>query len=202
MSDIDLKAYFFGELPEDERRLVKAHLDADPAARAELSRLEATQAMLGFMQDEEMPRRIAFVSDKVFEPTWWQRFFASGAQLGFASAVLLAAAIAGHGWMSRPVALVPVQGSVPVEARIDAAAVREVVAVEVNKRMAEVARQVSAPANSGETAKMIAVALKEAEHKAEMDRAADRLTIEENFNLLRRLISRDQVASYQRPVGN
>ena len=96
MSDIDLKAYFFGELPEDERRRVKAHLDADPAARAELSRLEATQAMLGFMQDEEMPRRIAFVSDKVFETTWWQRFFASGAQLGFASAVLLAAAIAGH----------------------------------------------------------------------------------------------------------
>ena len=63
MNDIDLKAYFFGELPEDERRRVAAHVESDAAARAELSRLEATQALLGFVQDEELPRRIAFVSD-------------------------------------------------------------------------------------------------------------------------------------------
>lgn len=198
MSDIDLKGYFFGELPEDERRRVAAHLEADPAARAELSRLEATQAMLGFMPDEELPRRIAFVSDKVFEPTWWQRFFASGAQLGFASAAMLALAIVGHGWMSRPVP------AAPIAAQVDAAAVRQVVATEVNARMAEVLRQVSAPsaAGTGDTAKMIAVAIKEAERKAEMDRTADRLAIEDNFKLLRSMMSRDQLASYQRPVNN
>ncbi len=198
MSDIDLKAYLFGELPEEERRRVAAHLEKDAAARAELSRLEATQAMLGFMPEEELPRRIAFVSDKVFEPTLWQRFWASGPQLGFASAALLALAIVGHGWMARPVA-VPVQ-----QAKVDAAVVREVVAREVSQRLGEVARQVSAPggASDEKTSKMIAVAIKEIERKAELDRAADRLTIEENFNLLRRLISRDQVASYQRPVGN
>ncbi len=193
MSDIDLKAYFFGELPDDERRRIAAHLETDPAARAELARLEATQSMLGFVQDEELPRRIAFVSDKVFEPTWWQRFWASGAQLGFASAALLALAVLGHGWLSRPTA------QLPLTARVDAAVVRAVVAEEMGKR---VQAPVSQVADAATTSKLIAVALKEVERRAELDRAADRLTIEENFNLLRRLISRDQVASYQRPVGN
>jgi anti-sigma factor RsiW len=192
MSDIDLKAYLFGELSEEERRRVAAHLEKDPAAQAELSRLEATRAMLGFMQPEELPRRIAFVSDKVFEPTWFQRFFASGAQLGFASAALLALAIVGHGWLSRPA------GSV------DTAAVRQVVASEVNARMNEVARQVSVPGSGNEqVAKMTAVAIQQAEKKAEFDRAADRLTIEENFKLLRQMMNRDQLAMYQqRQVGN
>ena len=192
MNDIDLKAYFFGELPEDERRRVAAHVESDAAARAELSRLEATQALLGFVQDEELPRRIAFVSDKVFEPSWWQRFWASGAQLGFASAALLALAILGHGWLLRPLPA--------VVAQTDAAVVREAVVLELGK----LPRPVSVPAPPGpnDTARMIAVAMKESEHKAELDRAADRLTIEENFNLLRRLISRDQIASYQRPAGD
>ena len=195
MNDIDLKAYFFGELPDDERRRVAAHLETDPAARAELARLEATQSMLGFVQDEELPRRIAFVSDKVFEPTWWQRFWASGAQLGFASAALLALAVVGHGWLSRPTAVATV-------ATVDAAVVRAVVAEEMGKRMQAVNTPVPQVSDAAATSKLIAVALKEVERRAELDRAADRLTIEENFNLLRRLISRDQVASYQRPVGN
>lgn len=196
MSDIDLKAYFFGELPDDERRRVAAHLETDATARAELSRLEATQSMLGFVQDEELPRRIAFVSDKVFESTWWQRFWASGAQLGFASAALLALAVVGHGWLSRP-------SAGPLTATVDAAVVRAVVAEEMGKRVnAPVSQSPNAGADAATTSKLIAVALKEVERRAELDRAADRLTIEENFNLLRRLISRDQVASYQRPVGN
>ena len=195
MNDIDLKAYFFGELPDDERRRVAAHLETDPAARAELARLEATQSMLGFVQDEELPRRIAFVSDKVFEPTWWQRFWASGAQLGFASAALLALSVVGHGWLSRP-------SAAPVVATVDAAVVRAVVAEEMGKRMQAVNTPVPQVSDAAATSKLIAVALKEVERRAELDRAADRLMIEENFNLLRRLISRDQVASYQRPVGN
>jgi len=196
MSDIDLKAYLFGELAEDERRRVAAQLEKDPALMAEYARLEQTQAMLGFVQDEELPRRIAFVSDKVFEPSWWQRFLASGPQLGFASAALLALAMVGHGWLSRPVA--PAMQA----AKFDEAVVRQVVAAEVSQRMNDVLRQVSDVPNSDvKTAQLIAVAMKQAEKRAELDRAADRLTIEENFNLLRRLISRDQVASYQRPAG-
>ena len=44
---------------------------------------------LSTLRDEEMPRRIAFVSDKVFEPRWWQRVF----NPTFAAGVLVAAAI-------------------------------------------------------------------------------------------------------------
>ncbi len=196
MSEIDLKAYLFGELPEAERRAVAAHLEQNAEARAEYARLEATQAMLGMVRDEELPRRIAFVSDKVFEPTWWQRFWASTPQLGFASAALLALAIVGHGWLSRPVAV-----NAPAVAKVDAAVIREVVAAEMRKQPSAMTAVPVAVTGSDEerTAKMIAAAIKEAERKAEMERATDRLTIEENFNLLRRLISRDQMASYQQP---
>jgi hypothetical protein len=47
--------------------------------------------MLASLEDEEIPRRIAFVSDRVFEPRWWQTMWRSGPVMGFASAALLAA---------------------------------------------------------------------------------------------------------------
>ena len=58
--------------------------------------MSATRSAVLCMREEELPRRIAFVSDKVFEPRWWQKFFASGPQLGFASAAMLAVAIVFH----------------------------------------------------------------------------------------------------------
>jgi hypothetical protein len=49
------------------------------------------------MADEEIPQRIAFVSDKIFEPSPWRRWLAafwnSGARLGFASAAMLSASL-------------------------------------------------------------------------------------------------------------
>ena len=49
------------------------------------------------LPDREMPQRIAFVSDKVFEPSPVSRLFGgfwnSAGRLGFASACLLAAAV-------------------------------------------------------------------------------------------------------------
>jgi hypothetical protein len=44
-----------------------------------------------------MPRRIAFVSDKVFEPRWWQRVFSPN----FAAACVIAGAILVHAF-ARP----------------------------------------------------------------------------------------------------
>src|SRR5258708_37318755 len=56
-----------------------------------------TQAALFSLRDEEIPQRIAFVSDKVFEPSpwrrWWSAFWGSTARLSFASAAMLSAAI-------------------------------------------------------------------------------------------------------------
>ncbi|MBN8733293.1 MAG: hypothetical protein J0L64_22350 [Acidobacteria bacterium] len=67
-------------------------------------RAAATIAALRALPYEEPPRRIAFVSDKVFEPTWWQRLWAAP-KWGFASAALLSGAIFFHA-ATRPATIV------------------------------------------------------------------------------------------------
>jgi anti-sigma factor RsiW len=93
---VDLKAFSLGEASTAEKRAVELHVKSCGACRDELARLELTFASLGALRDEEIPTRIAFVSDKVFEPNWWQRLWNSGPQLGFASAGMLAAALVFH----------------------------------------------------------------------------------------------------------
>ena len=137
---IDIKAYSFGETPASDRRETESHLKSCGACREELSRLEYVQAALGGLRDEEPPRRIAFVSDKVFEPNLWQRFWASGPRVGFAGASLLSTAILVHGF-TRPPTIVEQRPQAPVVAqtqinqqdiqnRIDAAVAKAVVQVE------------------------------------------------------------------------
>jgi hypothetical protein len=49
---------------------------------------------------EEVPRRIAFVSDKVFEPRWWQSLFSPRSwNSTVAAACVVAAAILVHGFV-------------------------------------------------------------------------------------------------------
>ncbi len=56
-----------------------------------------TEAALFSLRDEEIPQRIAFVSDQIFEPSpvrrWFSGFWGSAARLGFASAAMLSASI-------------------------------------------------------------------------------------------------------------
>jgi anti-sigma factor RsiW len=96
-SPFDLQDYFFGELPERERREVAVHSKTCVACREALQRLESTRASLLSVRDEEIPQRIGFVSDRVYEPSmllrWWRAFWGSGPRLGFASAAMLSAAI-------------------------------------------------------------------------------------------------------------
>jgi hypothetical protein len=65
--------------------------------RVELEQLRLTQAALFSLRDEEIPQRIAFVSDPVFEPSaarrWWTAFWGSPGRLGFASAAIVSAAL-------------------------------------------------------------------------------------------------------------
>ena len=103
-SSMDLKAYTLGEASEEERRQVETHAPACAECREELARLTAARDCLLTLRDEEMPRRIAFVSDKVFEPRWWQRLWNSGPRLGFASAAMLSAALLANALM-RPAAV-------------------------------------------------------------------------------------------------
>ena len=99
-SPFDLRDYFLKELPEPEGKQVEVHVKTCGACREELERLRMTEAALVSLRDEEMPQRLAFVSDKIFEPSparrAWAAFWNSGARLGFASAAMLSAALVAY----------------------------------------------------------------------------------------------------------
>lgn len=93
-----LRDYAFDELPHSERAAIEQHVAACSECALELDRLRMTTTALRTLPDREIPQRIAFVSDRVFEPSWFRRFWNSGAQLGFASACLLAVALVVSAW--------------------------------------------------------------------------------------------------------
>src|SRR5581483_37797 len=96
-SPFDLRDYALDELAQPDRRQVENHVRACSGCREELGRLQTTQAALRSVADEEIPQRIAFVSDKVFAPSPWRRaaqaFWNSSARLGFVSAAMLSCAL-------------------------------------------------------------------------------------------------------------
>jgi anti-sigma factor RsiW len=154
-SSFDLKEYFFGEAPADERRRVETHLEACAECRDELARLQLTQASLAALREEELPRRIAFVSDKVFEPRWYQRLWNSSARLAFAASALLACAILVHAFV-RP-------SPAPVLAKADAARIE-----------ARVQQEVATRVNSAVTRAVAQVQQRDDARFAEFLKAADR----------------------------
>lgn len=93
----DLRDYFFDALAPPERAAVRQHLSTCTGCAAELDGLRLTTLALRSVPEEELPRRIGFVSDKVFEPSrwnrFWQSFWMSGARVGAAAMSLLAVAI-------------------------------------------------------------------------------------------------------------
>lgn len=128
-SSMDLKAYTLGEATEEERRQIETHATACAECREELARLTAARDCLLMLRDEEMPRRIAFVSDKVFEPNWWQRLWNSGPKLGFASAAMISAALLVSALM-RPAAVAG-----PAVSQADLARTEARIQQEVNARL-------------------------------------------------------------------
>ncbi len=105
-SPFDLRDYFLKELPHPQQVQVEAHVHTCAACREEVERLRATEAALFSLRDEEIPQRIAFVSDKIFEPSparrWLAAFWGSSARLGFASAAVLSVAITFSAWHRTP----------------------------------------------------------------------------------------------------
>ena len=96
-SPFDLRDYFLKELERPQQLEVEAHVRNCAACREELERLGAAEAALFSLRDEEIPQRIAFVSDQIFEPSavrrWLTAFWGSTPRLGFASAAMLSAAL-------------------------------------------------------------------------------------------------------------
>lgn len=122
----DWKAYALGELDRAAQREAEAHAATCVRCREEIASVRLTLDTLSTLREEEIPRRIAFVSDKVFEPKWWQRgFFATVFNPNFAAACVIAAAILVHAFVR------PHTDDAQVQARINTAVAKAVVEVEL-----------------------------------------------------------------------
>ncbi len=145
----DWKAYALGEMNASERNAAEGHAATCAACRDELASLRLTLDVMSTLREEEVPRRIAFVSDKVFEPRWWQRIW----NPTFAAACVIAAAILVHAFVrtggDRSVIEAQVNTAVTkavaqVEARHDQEAAEMVGAYDLlNKQFRQVYRQIS-----------------------------------------------------------
>lgn len=94
-ANYDWKAYVLGELDTAGRREAESHAAHCIECQDELASTRLTLDALSTLRDEEVPRRIAFVSDKVFEPRWWQAFL----KPSFAGALAIAGAILVHAFV-------------------------------------------------------------------------------------------------------
>ena len=168
----DLKAYVVGEMARKERVVVEDHVHGCQSCREELDRLNLTRAALASLEDEDIPRRIAFVSDRVFEPRWWQTIWHSGPVMGFASATLVAAAILVHGF-ARPTT-------------VDAAQIERRVEAQVAVKLDAAVNQAQAK-QSAEFAKVVSA--------AERQRQADLATFQQAAEYYQKLMARFEVAS-------
>jgi anti-sigma factor RsiW len=177
-SSVDLKAYAVDEMTRQERGIVEEHVRGCQSCREELDRLNLTRSALASLEDEEIPRRIAFVSDRVFEPRWWQSMWRSGPVMGFASAAVLAAAILVVGF-ARPAAVDAAQIEKQVESRVSAQ-----VQAAVNEAQAKQADEFAKVLNATET-------------RYEAQRKSDLATVQQAAEYYEKQMARFEVASNQ-----
>src|SRR5258706_12875534 len=95
----DWKAYTLGELDAHARQEAENHAAACSDCQDELAGLRVTLDAMATLRDEELPRRIAFVSDKVFEPRWYRKVTQAVLRPSFAAAGLVAAGILVHSFL-------------------------------------------------------------------------------------------------------
>ncbi len=134
-------------------------------------RLAYTLTALRSVADEEIPRKISFVSDRVFEPKWWQRFPA----WGFASASVLAAAIVAHGYLARPMAVSmgTAPPAIPAAAKVDTAAIEK----QFEKRLDAALKKATLEYDTKLAAER---------RKMDLDRQALRIAVEESFDQMQK----------------
>lgn len=119
----DWKSYALGEMDSPGRREAEAHAAVCPNCREELATLRLTLDTLSTLREEEIPRRIAFVSDQIFEPRWYSRAFRAVWSPNFAAACVIAGAILVHGF-ARPAS------NDQIQAQVEAAVTKAVANVE------------------------------------------------------------------------
>lgn len=181
-----VRDYVFDEIPAAARAGVANHIAACPQCAAELARLQLTMAALRALPDREVPQRIAFVSDKVFEPSPVRRFFSafwnSGPRLGFASACILSAAFVIFAFHRPAEIRNNTQTALPADfsRQVDAAVARQVNA-RIDKAVSDAVARVHA-----EDARLLQAALESADRKAEQRRRALMVAMGEELNTLQK----------------
>ena len=192
-SPFDLRDYLLDELAEEERRQVDQHVRSCGGCHEEMDRLRITHATLLALREEEVPQRIGFVSDKVFEPSGvrrvWQAFWGSSARLGFASAAMLSVALVFFTFFRQAPA---VASAAPLDtSRIDAQVAARVSAA-VEKAVAE-----SETRQAGKTAALLAAA----EQRFESQRLADMLSVKQTLDVLQKHynVRENLMARYEPP---
>ncbi len=178
-SPFDLRDYVFGELAETQHRQVDLHVRSCAGCQEDLEQLRVTHATLLSLRDEEVPQRIGFVSDKVFEP-WlprrvWQAFWGSSPKLGFASVAMLSAVLVAVTFF-RPAVVAPAAVAPLDTARIEAR-VSERVTAAVGKAVAE-----SEARQARNTAELLAAA----ERRFQKQRTSDLERVVEQFSYLQK----------------
>jgi anti-sigma factor RsiW len=178
-SSIDLKAYLLGEAGNGESWQVEQHLAGCAGCRQEIERLHVMQSALLSLREEEPPRRIAFVSDKVFEPRWYQRLWRSGPGVGFAAAAMLSAAILINATYRPP------EVAAPSNHGVSSAQVQAMIQSEVAKRVDAAVQEAVMRVETAQrkkTAELVAAA----EQRLMMEHRADLQAVQESFNYLRK----------------
>ena len=193
-SPFDLRDYLFDELADEERRQVDQHVRNCGGCHEELERLRITQTTLLALREEEVPQRIGFVSDKVFEPSpvrrVWQAFWGSSARLGFASAAMLSVALMFFTFFRQAPAVASSLDTSRIEAQVAAR-----VNAAVEKAVAE-----SEARQADKTAGLLAAA----EHRFERQRQADQLdmlNVKQSLDVLQKHynVRENMLARYEPP---
>jgi hypothetical protein len=189
-SPFDLRDYYFKDLPENERRQTEVHVKTCAHCREELDCLRGTETALLTLPDEEIPQRIGFVSDAVFQPSafrrGWAALWGSAARMGFVSAAMLSAALVVFS-LTRPAPQTAVQ--VPPETRV---ALETEVSKRVNQAVAKAVAE-SEARQARETRELLATSEKrhELETQAMMVRVKEYLDVEKKHSNIRILASNE-----------
>lgn len=172
MREPDLKALALGELTGRAAEEAREALESRVDLRAEWARLAAVRQAVEGLESEDPPRRIAFVSDPVVGLPWWERMLSSWPKSGFASACVLAAALVGYGWLTRPA----------VAPAVDVAAL---VAAELAKGPAMAAAVVPASVDAS-AMKALEAKLAAMERRLMQRQEADMVAVGQQIQVLRR----------------
>ncbi len=187
-ADFDWKGFVLQEIPPAERRRMEEHLKTCAACRQEVEALGLTIVAVRQLPQQPIPRRLAFVSDPVFELPWWKRLWRMPAPVwGFAAACLVAAAIFAHGLLAPPP---------PAVAQLDPAALEKAVQAELEKqlpaRVEAAVRTQLAPAVTQLETRLAAF-----EQRVETERRADLRDVTAAFELLQKRVNNVYLASAQ-----